>query len=811
MPVVSGSLRYPVLVLLAGACLAPLPATVHAADDTETTLEEIIVTAQKREESLSDVPLSVEAVLGDKLTEAGIMRLDDLKAYVPNLQMTETGIANNVYVRGIGSGLNQGFEQSVSTYADGLYRGRGHQSRMPFLDLARVEVLRGPQPILFGKNAVAGAVNLVSAQPTDQLEGSARFWYDHDLKERVVDGVVSGPIGGDFSGRVAARVRNADGYVNNLTLGRLEPDRVEESARATLRWQPGEQLDVTLKLEGAVFETRGRQIEIFGETPSGNAAFGGLTYSQIVSGSPLPLVGLPTGLPQGASASAANNVIDYGRSSQGDTSRLDNQEAVLTVNYRLPNDMTLTAISGHSRYRLKETCDCDFVGATVFQAGVNERYRQVSQEVRLASSTGTRLSWLGGVFYQKYTLRETDYLYLPPTSLAIPVLALNPALGPTAAIRAANAAVFANAANPRRFDTDSELWSVFVQGTWNVTDRFRIAAGGRYSDEEKSGLRSTTLTAGNSGPPLPVATYPLFSAVLGIVPHYLTGKRSENNFSPMVNVQLDFGANSMAYLSGSRGFKSGGFDARSNKPPVAGGNATNSGTFEFEDEEATTYELGFKSRIGGRAEVNAAAFYTDYKDLQTSAFDGVIGFNVGNGSAKVRGVELEGRWQATPRLRLNGSLATLDFEWTNYFGQCAFGATPDGTGVNLGNCNHAGKGNQLAPEMTAVIGGEYSLPIRDVAELRFAVDATYTDDYLLSLNLDPNAMQKSFTKLNARVDLSGLAKHWSVALVGRNLTDKTTLSYAGDTPLASRLFTARSYYGFVDQPRSVALEVGFKF
>ena len=134
--------------LLAAAVVTTVP-TIGVAAGEEATLDEVVVTAQKREESLQDVPLSVEAVSGDKLADSGILRMDDLKAYVPNLQMTETGIANNIYIRGIGSGLNQGFEQSVSMYADGIYRGRGHQSRMPFLDLARIEVLRGPQPTLF--------------------------------------------------------------------------------------------------------------------------------------------------------------------------------------------------------------------------------------------------------------------------------------------------------------------------------------------------------------------------------------------------------------------------------------------------------------------------------------------------------------------------------------------------------------------------------------------------------------------------------------------------------------------------------------
>ena len=172
------------LAIMLGAA-APLAATAAAAATDDGLLEEIVVTAQKREESLRDVPLSVEAVSGDKLADAGIVRLDDLKAYVPNLQMTETGIANNIYIRGIGSGLNQGFEQSVSLYQDGIYRGRGHQSRMPFLDLARVEVLRGPQPILFGKNAVAGAVNMVAARPTRDFEGSIRGSRDFENDETV--------------------------------------------------------------------------------------------------------------------------------------------------------------------------------------------------------------------------------------------------------------------------------------------------------------------------------------------------------------------------------------------------------------------------------------------------------------------------------------------------------------------------------------------------------------------------------------------------------------------------------------------------
>ncbi len=782
----------PLLRLLPWTALALLVAGPSAMaqqpSEAEVTLDEVVVTAQKREESLQDVPLSVEAVSGAKLADAGIVRLDDLKAYVPNLQMTETGIANNIYIRGIGSGLNHGFEQSVSTYADGVYRGRGHQSRMPFLDLARVEVLRGPQPILFGKNAVAGAVSLVSALPGDEFEGSMRVSRDVENDESIASAVLSGPLGDSFGARGALHYRKSDGYVENLTLGRDEPQRDEFAGRLTFAFSPSERFDATLKVEGGSFDVTGRQVEIFGETPITAAGpFTGLTYSQIVAGAPLPLLGYPAGLPQGTHASAQNNVVDYRRSSSGDSSNLDSREAVLTLNWSFGNGLTLTSVSGYSSYDLDELCDCDFVGATVFNAGITEDYDQVSQELRLASPVDRRLSWIGGLFYQDYSLEETDYLYVPPNSLA-----------------AALVSALANAANPRVFTQDSELWSAFAQATWRATERFRLSAGGRYSKEDKSGSRVTRLTNGLGGPDLPSSALPLFAVALGIVPHSVSGERSENNFSPLVNLQYDLDERTLGYLSWARGYKSGGFDARSNKPPSAGG------TFEFGDERATTYEVGLKTATD-TAQVNVALFYTDYQDLQTSAFDGAIGFNVGNGSAEVKGLEIEGRWQATSRLRVSGSVAVLDFEWTRYFGQCYYGLTPIVSGPNAGNCDYQGYGNQLAPRFTGVVSLDYHWPLSATLQMRSGVDVLHSSDYLTSLTLDPASTQSQYTKLNARLALGDADRRWEVALVGRNLTDKTVVSYSGDTPLSQRLFGARSYYGFVDPPRSLAIEASLRF
>lgn len=167
--------------------LAVLAATTSVASfnaSAETfALEEIVVTAQKREESLMDVPISVNAVSGEKMAEAGITELEGMTAYVPNLTMNQTGIGTVIAIRGISSGINQGFEQSVGQYVDGVYYGRAQLARAPFMDLDRVEVLRGPQSILFGKNSIAGAISMHTARPSEEFEGSITALYEPDHGE----------------------------------------------------------------------------------------------------------------------------------------------------------------------------------------------------------------------------------------------------------------------------------------------------------------------------------------------------------------------------------------------------------------------------------------------------------------------------------------------------------------------------------------------------------------------------------------------------------------------------------------------------
>ena len=212
-------------LLWSSALITGLTLTAGAPVRAQDVIEEIIVTAQSREQGLQDIPISVSVIPGVKLLESNIQKVQDLQFSVPNFTMTETGISTNIFIRGIGSGINQAFEQSVGYYVDGVHYPRGQQARAPFLDLERVEVLRGPQLILFGKNSVAGALNITTVKPTEVFEGYLTTIYEFGEEEIITEGAVSGPLTDRLRARVAARFRDADGYVRNLTLSRNEPQR----------------------------------------------------------------------------------------------------------------------------------------------------------------------------------------------------------------------------------------------------------------------------------------------------------------------------------------------------------------------------------------------------------------------------------------------------------------------------------------------------------------------------------------------------------------------------------------------------------
>ena len=812
------------------------PADTSAAEAQESS-GEIIVTARKRSERLQDVPISIAAVSGATMQQQGIRKIEDLQTKVPNFKMTETGIGSQIAIRGIFSGVNQGFEQSVGTYIDGIHYGRAQQARAPFLDVERVEVLRGPQSILFGKNSIAGALNIVSAQPTSHFEGYAQGNYQLDGDDWELLGAVSGPISDRVRARVAGRVHNGDGFIKNLTLDRSEPQRKDWNLRGIVDWDVTDNLTLNFKAEHGEFDTKGRNIEVYNELPSiAKPPFGGKTYAQI-------LTFLGNFSPSDefvVDPSVLNNVKDDKRSSNGDTSDNTSGTYVLTANWNTGIG-TLTSVTGFNKFSYDENCDCDFTGANILTVDLDEKYKQFSQEIRLASDTSHKWEYIVGGFYQTSDHSYRDSINVPTNSILVEAVNLSAPGNLGNQIRDTRAA--------REAHVDTDILSAFGQLTYKFNDHLRVNLGGRVTHEKKDGDR--TLTIENiDGTALAGPTKPTFAPLVyaqlfkisstNLVPiagatavppgvhcatpaipasqkaaacladlgtHPVSGHLSKTDFVPSVVVQYDVNPDIMFYGSYTKGTKSGGFDFRGNN---RGFYPTMEDAFEFSEEKATNWEAGTKTRfLDGRAIFNVALYHTKIKDLQVSVFDGVLGYVVGNADARTQGVEVDTRFAVTPHLTLRGAGALTDFEFTHYpNGQCYPGQTPDGA---LGQCDYKGKTNQLVPDWQATLAVDWNTAITNSLELRTTADMFASDSYFLSPTLDPNQVQGSYAKFNARIALGAADRRWEVALLGRNLFDKRTVSMGVGTPLAFSTFGAYSQANVVDEGRTVALQGRFNF
>ncbi|MFQ3199314.1 MAG: iron complex outermembrane receptor protein [Zhongshania sp.] len=806
----------------------------------QLVLEEVIVTSQFRTQSLQDVPVSVNALSGDKLLEAGIDKIENLQAYIPNFTMSETGIGTNIYIRGIGSGINQGFEQSVGMYFDGVYYGRAQLSRAPFLDLARVEVLRGPQNILYGKNSIAGAISLLSQRPGEETEGKVSLLTAPDHGEGIADFVLSGPISDAMGARLAIRYRKLDGYIENLTLKRDEPARDELTARLLFDWAVNDRLQLLAKFEAGRFDVIGRQVEVVTDeiSNSSNALFAGRTYAQILDNTQVPLL-----LNMDADSSVLNNYQDYKRSSNGDYSNNDTLNLTFHADYDRDGHI-LSSITGFMRYNFEEVTDVDFTGAPIFDALLQENYQQFSQELRWVSPSGGDLEYITGGYFQLSKIDYFDAVRIDSNILPeLLNLADNIARDPNTGApnpgglgdRPADGDVLGGTGGvgdagdhlrglrtPRVFTTDAQLWSVFFQGTWNINPSFRTTLGARLSYEQKDGSRSLHLTNDGSQPdPQEVRT--VLAKNLSVEEHDLKGSRTSSNISPLITLQYDWSEDSMMYATLSQGFKSGGFDARSNQSPAADDPAPHNpnyggvpseqflGSFEFEEEEALTLEVGNKSTLfNGRTNLNIAAFYTEYNNLQVSIFDGTLGFNVGNaGAAQTMGVEVDGRIALSDSLTLSAALAWLDFEFTDFKnGQC-YQQQPDPEDDGL--CDFTGQTNQYVADYSGNISLAYRQPFSESLEFSSTLDIVFTDDYNPTQDLDPRLLQDGYQKLNLRLALADNKAGWEAALIGKNLTNEVVITYANSMSLANSIFGSIGHYAFIERPRSIAAQFTYRW
>jgi iron complex outermembrane receptor protein len=754
------------------------------------TAGEIIVTTTKRDTLLQDVPVSVGVVDRRIVEDLNIKDLTQLQDFVPGFSVQSTFGNWSVRIRGVGSGVtNTAFSSSVGVFVDDVYCGRSRCLEGGFLDVDRVEVARGPQGALFGTSTIAGAISLISAKPTEEFEGYVQGGYEFENDGYSMFGVVSGPLpfGDSLRGRLAAKYEEIGGWMDNPITGDDEPEADRYAVRGSLAWDATEDVSFDFKLEFADKEDAS-SIQLVS-----SGLFGALSTDPGKEFRRDDIRRVSTGNDR----SEADDMDSFG--------------AVLAMTADLPGEHTLRAIAGHWELDYDNYLDVDGTADLFLNTNLTEDYDQQSLELRLLSPTGGRFEYIvGGLYHQSdvQTEQVSNFAFL---TLVPPFRPVPPGFS-------------------RNFENDSEIWSAFGQLTWHVTDRLRVIVDARYTDQKQDGFAY--------GIPVvfPDLTNPVedTSGFSLDAPYRMKQTRDDEELDPALRLQYDFTDDIMAYVAWATGSKSGGM--RSNdgnigdellakdsaflqkyigqptltRPELAAGVtlAQGNGVFDFEEEEADNYELGVKMRFPDlRASLNITAFLTDFEDLQTSTYDGSNFIIANAASADIKGLELDGNWQATDNLGLSLGISLLDAEYDDFFGaECLVadesGAFRDPTCTD-GSEDLSGVVLERTPDYTVNFTANYERPLTDALLFRGLFAIYFSDNLYIRQDLHPLGEQESYEKWDLRLGLADTADTWEVALVGRNLGDELTINHAFE--IAGSNFVA------LGQGRTITLEGTWRF
>ena len=364
-------------------------------------------------------------------------------------------------------------------FIDGIYAGRGQQFQAPFLDIALVEVLKGPQGTLFGKNTIAGAVNITTSRPTEELSGELSYQHNSELGANEMTAVLNIPMGDSFSARAAYKRLDEDGYVENFILDRNEAQRADESLRLALRWDASDKLDVNLKMERSDFGLTGTSFQLTDNTG---------TFNLYQSNIALP-IDLPISLPLPLLSFNLEDEIDPREDGQLDRRKSDKQfawqpamtqnnsdAAVLTLDYEVSDTITLTSITGYSQFDFTFNLDADFTDLEFIGTENTEDFTQLSQEFRIAGSAGERIDFIAGVYAHTQELNSTLWLNLDFAALGIPSTLPIPGL---------SLSLPTQLATYTEFDQTTDSVAVFGQATWNITETLSATFGLRWGQDEK--------------------------------------------------------------------------------------------------------------------------------------------------------------------------------------------------------------------------------------------------------------------------------------------------------------------------------------
>lgn len=826
----------------------PVPVAVEAeapapaAERRGFSVEEIIVTAQKREEAISTVPIAITAYSGEDMATLGVTDTRDLRNLVPGFSAADSGYNTPIYtLRGIGfNDSTYAATSTVGLYIDEINLPYSIMSKGANLDLERVEVLKGPQGILYGRNTTGGLINYIAKKPTDGFETGINASYSR-FQTTDVEAFVSGPLGDDLKGRLAVRdIRSQEGWqYSNTRPGDTIGKTDKQAMRGALEWNARDDLFFRFVLDGWIDKSDSQmpqpvglkiQQPIIPNTPGAITALGQGLQNALGAGildlSQVPLVnsilaGNAVLAPQVSSYPLLP--IDNGDPRVADWAPGFDWElndsfysASIRGEWALDDVYTATALLSHLEVRSE--------GSQLNQSGVdtlnsdrslNASIQTQALELRLARNAGDGLNWVGGVNASYDDGYEQNTLYVETVSVLFP----DPITGHTVADKVA---IFG--------DQDATQLAAFVNGDWEFLDDLKLSGGLRYTQEKREHVACSYVVPESEGPGgIPGALPAAFTALasrddpqlvlpgtghqnpgdfvgdcfpltgdgalvpVDADPGLFRGEITDRNVSGRVALDWKPRDGSLLYGSVARGFKSGGF-------PVT--NTTQH--FQYtptEQEELIAYELGAKQTLlGGKLRFNTALFYYDYKDKQllTRFLDPVFGplpILRNAPKSEVTGVELDFQATPLPGLYLAGAGAYIKTEIKEFVS----------TNINGEQEDFAGRPFNFTPELTYTLLADYTFPyqLADHIELAVAADYTYTDETNSTLEEDPRFKHLDSKVVGARVRASSAAQGWTLTLFGRNLTDEVvTISNFNVGDVITR---------FVGPPRTYGLTLNYNF
>ncbi|OHB26440.1 MAG: hypothetical protein A2790_18600 [Phenylobacterium sp. RIFCSPHIGHO2_01_FULL_69_31] len=809
-------------VVLAGAFASTIQAQEAAAD---REIEEIVVTAQKREQSLQDVPIVVTTVSGELLQDAGVKDIRDLTVLTPGLTVTSTSNETIVTarVRGVGTvGDNPGLESSVGVVIDGVYRPRNGVSFGDLGQVSRIEVLKGPQGTLFGKNTSAGVINVITAGPTKDFQAEAEATYGN-FDQMGVTGSVSGPISDKVSARLFAGTRQRDGYQDIIVgPGPRTKTRDNDQNFYTVRGQLEVEAtdDVNIRFI-ADYTKRDENCCVGTQLFVGQAANSRGNLINAVRPGSLDLTSTPFDRQGYANRATSQDVEDMGLSGE--------------LNWNLGNGMRLTAITAVRNWRSETGQDSDFTAADLVYRPADGsnfvEFGQFSQELRLAGEgLDGKLNWLVGGFYAKEDLKTrsvfkygTDYY----AYFAGRVLGGVPAL-----IGLTPGTVLQNGAgSDDRYKQEGETFALFTNNSLQITEQLELTVGLRFTRDEKS-LRSQYSTTGSTcdqgeaafGTLAGLLGQATASTIVGglclnaqnndfdALGRY-TQKNTEEEFSGTAKLAYRWNPDVMTYASYSRGYKAGGFNLDREQAIVvtaAGPNFTADGDTGFKGEFVDSYELGAKtSWLDRTLLLNVAAFYQKFTDFQLNTFVGTAFVVETLPKVVSKGVDLDFIYlPPIDGLTLQGGVTYAETEIGKFAAADLINPTRFNSLRRL-----PGARLSFAPLWSASLAGTYEREVGNGLKFKANLSGKFTSSYNTGSDLHPSKLQDEMVLVNGRIGLGSEDERWIVELWSNNLFDKdyVQVGFNGPFQVDENNDAVSVYDAFLGAPRTYGVTLRLKY